>query len=175
MRTDALQFLLGYDAWATERVLDATERLSADAFAAPAGPGHAAPRAALLHCVGGMRAWRERLQATPATAPPSEADFPTLAAVRALWRAEHALLREYLAGLAPRELDDVVEHRRPDRFLRAERWRFLLHLVLHHMQHRSELAQALTLLGHSPGEIGLTAFLHEHGERERLDTHSGRA
>lgn len=163
MRINELQFLLAYDAWATERIFATAERLSMEAFVAPAGAGHTAPRATLLHCVSGMRIWRERLQAMPATAPPDETAFDTVAAVRDLWRTEHALLLAYLAGLTERDLDESIEQRRAGRVLRVERWQLLTHLTLHSMQHRSELAQGMTLLGHSPGEIGLTAYLLEQG------------
>jgi uncharacterized damage-inducible protein DinB len=110
-----------------------------------------------VHCATGMRAWRERLQGAPASAPPSEADYPALADVAALWRGEQAQLTAYVAALSEWELEETFEQRRPDRYLLGPRWQFVAHLVLHDMQHRSELAQALTLLGHSPGELGLTA------------------
>ncbi len=158
-----VQFLLEYDGWAMERVFATASRLSAAAFAAPAGPGHAVPRETLLHCVGGMRAWRGRLQGAAAEPPADAAAASSATAVRDLWRHEHARLRAYVAELGTGELDDVLEQRRPDRVLVAARWQFVVHLVLHNMQHRSELAQALTLLGHSPGEIGLTAYLQERG------------
>jgi len=159
----ALQFLLDYDGWAMEQIFTSAAQLDEAAFAAPAGPGHAVPRETLLHCVGGMRSWRERLQGTPATPPPDTATVRTAATARALWREEHERLRAYVAGLAAAELDETLEQRRPDRVLVAERWQFVVHLVLHNMQHRSELAQALTLLGHSPGQIGLTAYLQQRG------------
>jgi uncharacterized damage-inducible protein DinB len=164
MRTSELRFLLEYDAWATARVLAASERLSTDAFGAAAGAGHVALRDTVLHCVDGMRTWRERLQGTPLTATVTDGSA-TLAEVRALWQAEHARLEAYVAGLADGDLDAALEQRRPDRVLIAERWQFVVHLVLHNMQHRSELAQALTLLGRSPGEIGLTAFIQQRSNQ----------
>lgn len=160
MHIAELQFLLDFDGWAMERVFATAARLSEAAFVAPAGAGHAAPRETLLHCVSGMRTWRERLQGE-ATEPAASAAARSPAAVQELWRREHERLRAYVATLGDGALDAVVEQRRPDRLLVAARWQFIVHLVLHNMQHRSELAQALTLLGHSPGEIGLTAYLQE--------------
>ena len=159
MRASELRFLLDFDDWAMERVIATCAPLSAAQLATEAGPGHAAPRATLLHCITGRRAWRERLQGLPATAPPSDDGYPTLADVAALWRQERAALAAYVDGLSEADLDETFEQRRPDRLLRGPRWQFVAHLVLHDMQHRSELAQALTLLGHSPGELGLTAFI----------------
>src|SRR5438874_2361215 len=107
MQIDELRYFLDYDAWATERLMAAAEQLNADGFAANAGPGHVAPRDSLLHCISGMRTWRERLQSVPATAPAAETDDATLAQVRTLWRAEHAKLEAYATGLAETDLEQV--------------------------------------------------------------------
>lgn len=163
MQSAAVQFLLDFDSWAMERAFASAAQLGDEAFAAPAGPGHAVPRETLLHCVDGMRAWLGRLQGDVAAPPAGARAARTPADVLAIWRDEHARLRAYVAALGADELDAVLEQRRVDRVLVAERWQFVVHLVLHNMQHRSELAQALTLLGHSPGEIGLTAFLQQRG------------
>ncbi|HXF60224.1 MAG TPA: hypothetical protein VNK95_01325 [Caldilineaceae bacterium] len=37
-------------------------------------------------------------------------------------------------------------------------WRVLQHLVLHGMQHHTEIAQLLTTKGESPGDIGFIFF-----------------
>lgn len=161
MRRNELQFLLEYDAWAMERVLATAEQLNPEAFATEGGPGHAAPHATLLHCVNGLRIWRSWLQGIAPAARPTEAAYPTAADVRRLWREEQAVLQAYVAGLSESDLEEVLENRRPDRVLRAERWQFIIHLALHNMQHRSEVAQALTLVGHSPGELGMTAYLQK--------------
>jgi uncharacterized damage-inducible protein DinB len=163
MQSAELQFLLDFDGWAMERAFATATQLGDAAFAAPAGPGHAVPRDTLLHCVDGMRAWLGRLQGEVAGPAADARAAWTPADVLAIWRDEHARLRAYVAALAVDELDAVLEQRRADRVLVAERWQFVVHLVLHNMQHRSELAQALTLLGHSPGEIGLTAYLQQRG------------
>ena len=105
-----------------------------------------------------MRGWRERLQGLPDSRPVLEEHVQTLEALREFWRSEHALLEAYAAGA---ELGGVFERRRGEVVLRAERWQAIVHLTFHNMQHRSEVAQALTLLGHSPGEIGMTQYLVE--------------
>jgi uncharacterized damage-inducible protein DinB len=159
MRSDELRFLVDYDGWAMERVLETAVALSNDAFTTAPGPGHVAVRDAVLHCVQGMRGWRQWLQGEPPPERRADGDAQTVDAVGEIWRTEHGALEAYVAGLGDAELGDALERRRPDRVLQAERWQFVTHLMLHNMQHRSELAQALTLLGHSPGELGLTAYL----------------
>jgi|SRR5579883_2612555 len=163
MRADELRFLLDFDAWAMDRALATAEQLEDGEFYREAGPGQVAPRETILHCLTGMRWWLQRLRGGPAPEPLLEDNYPTVEAVRALWETEHGLLEQYVAQRTEPELAQVLEQRRPDRILRSERWQFIVHLVLHNMQHRSELAQALTFLGHSPGELGLTAYLQQRG------------
>jgi uncharacterized damage-inducible protein DinB len=42
----------------------------------------------------------------------------------------------------------------------------ITHLMLHGMQHRSELALMLTGFGHSPGDIDLVFYLMEQAREE---------
>lgn len=166
MQVTDVHFMLAYDAWATDQVLAVATRLSADAYALAPAPGQVAVRATLLHSLDGMRTWRQRLHGDPETAPLTEAEVPTPARLRALVQDEHARLHAYLAGLGNDDLGVVLEQRRPDRVVQAARWQLLQHIVMHNMQHRSEVAQALTLLGYSPGELGLTAFLGRRAQQD---------
>jgi uncharacterized damage-inducible protein DinB len=45
-----------------------------------------------------------------------------------------------------------------------ERWRTLFQMLLHGMQHRSELAQLLTEHGHSPGDIDFIIYTFSQSE-----------
>ncbi|MGH2491533.1 MAG: DinB family protein, partial [Candidatus Limnocylindria bacterium] len=41
-------------------------------------------------------------------------------------------------------------------------WYFLVHMVTHSQQHRSESAQLLTQLGRSPGDVDFLDYCDEH-------------
>jgi len=57
-------------------------------------------------------------------------------------------------------LDEVRTRTLPSGIVwRFPLWQAMLHVTYHSMQHRSEVAAMLTAAGHSPGELGLTAFL----------------
>ena len=70
------------------------------------------------------------------------------------------MMRGYLAILTDERLaGDVLwqdldgnQRRLPDL------WLSLLHLVNHSTQHRSEAAEALTMIGHSPGDLDLGLY-----------------
>jgi uncharacterized damage-inducible protein DinB len=44
-------------------------------------------------------------------------------------------------------------------------WLTLAHVVNHSTQHRSEAAEALTMMGHSPGDLDLGLYGGELGKR----------
>ena len=60
---------------------------------------------------------------------------------------------------------DVVFSGRDGVERRIPRWQ-LLTLVFHHtVQHRSEAAEALTMIGRSPGDVDLLVYTREVAER----------
>ena len=87
-----------------------------------------------------------------------------MASLRARWAEEEAKHRAYLAKLTDAEVAaDVVFTGRDGSERRIPRWQILT-LVYHHtMQHRSEAAEALTMVGHSPGDIDLLVYTRERG------------
>src|SRR5262249_18007538 len=147
--------LVEHNAWATDRVLDAAARLTPEQFASEPGPGHAVPRTLLLHLVSATRGWRSRCQGTPLPMSLPESDYQTVVAIRALWEEQKAALQEYVAGLSEDDLDQPADLALGAAGGRLQRGQILTHLLMHNMQHRSEVAQAVTLYGQSPGEIGL--------------------
>ena len=50
---------------------------------------------------------------------------------------------------------------------RTALWVLLTHVVNHGTQHRSEAAEALTLVGRSPGSLDLTSYVWEQSAAER--------
>jgi len=163
MRRDELQLFLDYDAWATGRLLTAATGLSAEQFALPAGPGHAPIRATLVHVLDALWSWRVRWQgqAVGAESPPelAEEDSITVDALRSFLETERDAMHAALGGVQDDDLGramQVLSRTGPRTMLP---WQMLVHAVNHSTQHRGEVAEALTLLGHSPGEIDFSIFL----------------
>ena len=162
---NALYFrtLFDYNYWARDRLLAALEGLSEPEYAEDRSFTYGSIRRILTHCLDAEYNWRCRLQGMPDEADLAEVDLPTPRALAARWREEEALMRTYLAGLQDADLEtDVIwlgldgrERRLPDR------WLTMAHIVNHSTQHRSEAAEALTMLGRSPGDLDLGVYARE--------------
>jgi uncharacterized damage-inducible protein DinB len=73
------------------------------------------------------------------------------------WREEEAKMRSYLGALTAADLSgDLVWHAADGRERRLPHlWFTLAHVINHSTQHRSEAAEALTMMGRSPGDLDL--------------------
>jgi uncharacterized damage-inducible protein DinB len=170
MRADDVRFLFSYDRWATERVLDAWERLDSAASTGPIGDRNLA--AIMVHTLGAAERWRAAFAGEPSPGRRERRrDMPTPAQLRADWETEWQRRGGWLAALddaaaqgpfhdpEPEGPDDPIEG--------APLWQLMVHVVNHGTQHRSEAAALLTQAGASPGELDLVDFVVEQRIRSR--------
>ena len=146
--------LFDYHWHTTFRLVDLAANLSEVDYQDHPGYGHGSIHSLLVHLLQTDWAWRHALE-TGLQQPPLPAErFPNLMAVKGGFQAEKAAWGRYLEGLAPEEVDVKITltTRRGNR-VEFPRWRILQHVVLHGMQHHSELARRLTEHGQSPGNI----------------------
>jgi uncharacterized damage-inducible protein DinB len=153
------QTLVSYH-WHTQaRLLDCAGRLSqADYFANP-GYGHGSIHDLFYHLLRATRNWRIGLETGQRPQPLPKEDFPDLASIRAWADSERQAYAALLERLTPAEIEG--ELRLTDRHGNTStipRWRILEHVILHGMQHHSEIAQLLTLKGQSPGDIDFILY-----------------
>ena len=108
----------------------------------------------LVHLLRADQSWRVGLETGIQGQPPSSEDYSTLEAVSDGYENERIAWTKLLEGFSEGELHGDIELRtlRDDQYT-FPRWRILQHLILHVMQHHSELAQLLTNEGQSPGDI----------------------
>ena len=152
-----MHLLWDYSFWAMERLLKSTERLADEQFRADLPlAGGSSIRQMLAHTLNAQAGWRAGLQGTPRTqiARVPDAAIPDAADFRSRWRAEETTMRDWLASL-----DDAAL--RADSPAELPLWRVLAHLANHSMQHRSEVAMALTHFGQSPGDLDLLFYMRE--------------
>lgn len=150
----------GYHRWATERMLEGAGQLQDADYRAPGAHGGRSVHDTLFHMLRVDHVWRTVCErpGQPFT-PLAPDDYPDLAALRAGWDREAAALAALLDRLDDDDLAAVVEIRDwRGQASRIERWRTLFQMLLHGMQHRSELAQILTGHGHSPGDIDFIIY-----------------
>ena len=162
-----LATLIGYNAWRNALVLNAAAGLGPDALYAPTRFPMGSLGGTLIHAMGAERIWTQRLTGIPTTPFPRPAEFPDLESIVRAWGPVEESLRAYALGCSDADLARVFEFRR----LNGEKYSavigdVLLHVVNHGTQHGAEIAQMLTELGRSPGDIDLIGFTRERDVRE---------
>lgn len=162
MQMADIRILYVYNQWANERILAAAGELAPEVFAT-AALGYCKLHETLVHILSSEWSWRERWQGDSPTTALNAADFPTLAAIHKRWDAEQRQMLALLDTLDDAALHHAISYTNySGQPFTNTLWHMMTHMVMHGMQHRSELAMLLTELGHSPGPIDLITFVREH-------------
>jgi uncharacterized damage-inducible protein DinB len=83
-------------------------------------------------------------------------------ALVAKWAEVESAQRSFLEALKDEDLQRQMEYRMRDGTpARATVWELLTIVYTHTVQHRSEAAEALTLVGRSPGNLDFIIFMRE--------------
>ena len=162
MNIQDIHLLYEYNYWADKRILDQCENVAQEQFIAPAEFPYGGLRGTTVHILDAEFSWRMLLQKDDWSVPElKETEFPTLASVRERWDAEEREMRAYLAALHDEDMNVHSRYQTPEGELRDRvLWHYLVHVVNHGTQHRSEAAALLTRFGRSPGDLDLTVFLN---------------
>ena len=163
MNREYFTVLFDYNYWARDRLLAVCSDLSEQDFGRENGFTNGSIRGIITHCLDAEYGWRCRFEGQARKDVLTEADLASPALLRERWQQEEASMRAYLASLT----DDVLRgdlawqdaqgnERRLPRL-----WLSLAHLVNHSTQHRSEAAEALTMIGRSPGDLDLGEYARQ--------------
>ena len=157
MRVADIQELFAYDAWANERILTAAAGITAEEFTAPTRFPRESLRACLLHILSAARFHLSQWEGGSPRAALATSDFPDVASITAQLALDEAELRSFLATLIDTDLDRprTISFGGEYDDVTAPLWKLMVHIVNHGTQHRSDAAQMLTELGHSPGDLDL--------------------
>lgn len=110
MNKQDIHLLFRYNAWAKARILNAAEGLSDEQFAAPAPFPHGGIRGMLVHALFAEWIWRNRWEGNSPAVRFKEADFPTVASLRARWEQEEKNLQVFLETLTDERLNAPFEY-----------------------------------------------------------------
>lgn len=162
MEPQEIRTLYDYNYWANARILDALDRAPAEAYDSPNSLVWSSLRGTLIHILGAEWVWLSRCEGRSPAGLLAEEEFQTVATLRARWKNEEARMRTFLASLTTARLVQPVEYRTTTgAAMSTPLWQILLHVVNHGTQHRAEVAQVLTELGHSPGDVDMILFFRE--------------
>jgi uncharacterized damage-inducible protein DinB len=158
------RFIFDHMYWARDRVLAAAGDLSGEEYGRENGFTYGSIRGILTHALGGESIWLPRLRGESPGPFLRPEDVPDVSTLRARWAEQEAKQRAYLEKLTDAEVAaDVVFTGRDGAERRTPAWQMLTLIYHHTTQHRSEAAEALTMVGHSPGDMDLLVYVRERG------------
>jgi uncharacterized damage-inducible protein DinB len=159
---DYFRLLYDYVYWARDRVLKAADGMSEEEYAKPNGFNYGSIRGILSHCLAAETGAITRWTGGPRAEPVNDTTAPTVEALKARWQEEEAKLRPFLASLKDDDLDrDIVTRRPTGEETHRPLFVDLTQIANHETQHRSEAAEALTMVGRSPGDLDFSVFYRE--------------
>jgi uncharacterized damage-inducible protein DinB len=160
MGTDLIRGLYDYHRWANRQLFEVATRLG-DAVTADMGKHWSVPtvKGMFAHIYGADFIWLQRWKGNSPPGIPGDADFPTLADLRARWDALEAEQRAFVDGLAEADLARPVSYRNTQGTQFSVALGPLLHHVVNHAtHHRSEIATMITLASGSPPDTGINTY-----------------
>ena len=161
-----IEQLIDYNYWANGLILKYAEKLPAEVFTKPISDTEGSPRRSLAHIMFAERYWLDRMAGTPVSVEEMEKqigpkNFPTIKELYGAWFDLELRMRQFLAEFDEKQLVKTFKHTRSDGTELEYRYiDIFTHIVLHGMQHRAEMAQILTDLSHSPGNLDYNVYLH---------------
>jgi uncharacterized damage-inducible protein DinB len=176
MKIDEIKLLYEYNDWADGRILAACARVSPEQYAAqaPFEIGRGGLRETMVHLLDNI--WQQRItlqgyykepladEAAYDATELHEDAFPTFAALRERWMTEQREMRACINTLTEETLNGTIRYVIPGVVREYVVWHFLLDVIFHAAQHRSEAAALLTGYGQSPGDYDFTMFLNERAQ-----------
>lgn len=167
MQPNEIQSLYEYACWATALLLDKAEEITPEQFVAPTSFPWVSIRGTLAHILSAQDVWRWRMaEGVSPTTLRDFAEYTTLPELRGAYAEMEGRWRGYLASLTEEQLAATVAWKNTKgNEATAPLWQVLTHLVNHSTQHNSEVAQMLTELGHSPGNIDLIYWVIQQNRR----------
>lgn len=163
---DFLEQLYDYNCWANGLILKYAEKLPAEQFTQEATNSHGSIRDTLVHIMLAEWFWRLRilgkaLDYSQALQQIELEDFPTVQSLYLRWFDEELAMRNLMGDFTDEDFERAIRYTNSaGRELEDKIADILAHVVLHGMQHRAEVAAALTNYGHSPGSLDYSVYLH---------------
>jgi uncharacterized damage-inducible protein DinB len=149
-----------YHHWANRRLFELAAGLG-DAATRDMGRHWSFPtlKGTFAHIYGADRIWLARWKGSSPDRLWGDADFASLAALRAGWDALESEQRAFVEGLAEADLGRPLVYRNTEgKEFQVTLGALLLHVVNHATHHRSEAATMITQISGSPPDTGINTY-----------------
>ena len=162
MDAETIRELYDYNRWANARSIEAASKVPEESFVREIGGSFASLRGTLAHIYGAEWIWLERWRGTSPKSFPFAPDFPSVGAIRGLWKEVERGQQEFLERLEPARLRESLTYTN----LKGETWTYplgsvLTHVVNHSTYHRGQVATLLRQLGATPLSTDLLLYYDE--------------
>jgi uncharacterized damage-inducible protein DinB len=161
MSTELIRGLYVYHHWANRRLFDVAVGLGDAAVTRDMGKHWSVPtlKGMFAHMYGADTIWLTRWRGTSPSRIPGDADFSSMADLRARWDALESEQRAFVDGLDDAGLSRVVSYKNTEGAQFGVALGALLqHVVNHATHHRSEAATMITLISGSPPDTGINTY-----------------
>lgn len=160
MAVALIRDLYDYHRWANRRLFDLAVGLG-DAVTRDMGPHWSFPtlKGMFAHIYGADHVWLSRWKGSSPGRLLGDADFSSVADLRARWDALEAGQRAFVEGLGEADLTRPVVYKNTSgQEFRVALGPLLQHVVNHATHHRSEAATMITLISGSPPDTGINTY-----------------
>lgn len=163
-KLELIRSMFGYNEWANNKILEAAAKLSAEELSRKSDLSPKGVTDTLAHAVGTQIFWLGEWKEPGSFNQSWFQGLDSFEGVREGFGKSHRALAEYLASLSDAGLDRLITP--PEWWgdtpgVRFPLWHIMLQVIEHSQQHRSEVAQAISAAGSSPGELDYIDFAIE--------------
>ena len=160
MAVALIQDLYDYHRWANRRLFDVAAG-QGDAVGRDMGRHFSVPtlKGMFAHVYGADHVWLTRWKGSSPSRLLGDADFVTMADLRARWDVLEAEQRAFVDALGEADLARPVAYKNTEgKEFRVALGPLLQHVVNHATHHRSEAATMITLISGSPPDTGINTY-----------------
>ncbi len=161
LSAEALRSHIGYTAWASGMLVEATGQLTPEELTRDFGTADKSVLGTLVHVFVADRLWLPRLKGEPANAYPTDGDY-RLTVLQNDWPALYQRWKEWADGLTDEAAQAEVSYAdmRGNPF-RQQLGLLVLHVVNHGTHHRGQVSGFLRAMGHAPPKLDLVFYYRE--------------
>lgn len=155
-KLELIREMIGYNEWANERIVEAASGVGKRELRRKSELSPLGVTNTLAHMTGTQIFWLGEWRKPGSFSRSWFAGLKGFDGVRDELKKSHRALRRYLSGLSEADLEQEITP--PEWWgdtpgVRFPLWHIMMQVVQHSQQHRAEIAQALTALGSSPGDM----------------------
>jgi uncharacterized damage-inducible protein DinB len=163
-----LMRLYDYSYWANRRYLAVAQQLTDEQLHRKQGHSWDSVHGVLLHMLSSETRWLMRWRGEAPREQLAPADFPTIAAVAALWASTEDEMHAFLEKKTEPALERVVPYTNfQGQTFELPLWQMMAHVINHETHHRGELASMFALMNvpHPEDEV-VQYFLDRSGQKK---------